>query len=98
MLWILKRNCQSLTQINIPRYDFDVGFKGTRRFLMNGSVFKIMTLVGILFVGAGCSSSDTLREKYISSDLRKASELAKKKQKVSRKVSSNYFHYGSLPL
>jgi hypothetical protein len=65
---------------------------------MNAAVFKIVTLVVILFVGAGCSSSDSLREKYISSDLRKAQELSKRKEKVSRKISSNYFHYGSLPL
>ncbi|MFT6068125.1 MAG: hypothetical protein ACJAT2_002372 [Bacteriovoracaceae bacterium] len=74
------------------------GFKGTRRFLMNASIMKIIVLVGILIVGAGCSSSESLREKYISSDLRKAQELAQKKQKLNRKVSSHYFIKGSLPL
>ncbi len=74
------------------------GFKGTRRFLMNAAVMKILILVGILFVGTSCSSSESLREKYISSDLRKARELALKKEKLNRKVSSHYFIKGSLPL
>jgi hypothetical protein len=73
-------------------------FKGRRRFLMNVTVIKVLTLSGVLFLGAGCSSSKLLRDKYISSDLRKAQEIAKKKERISRKVSSNSFYYGSLPL
>lgn len=50
---------------------------------------KIITLIGMWILGTGCSSTETLREKYISADIRKAEMLSKKAKRLNRKISSS---------
>ncbi|MBK24467.1 MAG: hypothetical protein CME70_10770 [Halobacteriovorax sp.] len=65
---------------------------------MNVKTLNLMALIGVCYLAAGCSSTEALREKYISADIRKAEELAKKNKKLDRTISSNNFGYGTLPL
>ncbi len=65
---------------------------------MNVKILNLMALIGIWCFGTGCSSTEVLREKYISADIRKAEELAKKSKKLDRTISSNNYGFGALPL
>lgn len=65
---------------------------------MNVGKVKLLALVGVWCLGAGCSSTESLRDKYISADIRKAEKMSKRVKKLERKVSSSNFRYGSLPL
>lgn len=66
---------------------------------MNVKLFNLMALIGIWCLGTGCSSTEELRDKYISADVRKAEMLSKRAKKLDRKVSSsNPFGYSALPL
>lgn len=65
---------------------------------MSARILKMITLVGLWCLGTGCSSTEELRDKYISADLRKAEKMSKRAKKLDRKVSSNIYGYGSLPL
>ena len=65
---------------------------------MNVRIINFVALLGMWFLGTGCSSTETLRDKYISADIRKAEELSKRSKKLERTISSHQYGYDALSL